>query len=88
MKTDLSNLFDFGNEMKLTDIPEKSGQIVLNKSGIEVQLTVTSPFINNEASLRFVSTNNNPLPIENCNSLIKYITNCILDRRADANFYD
>jgi hypothetical protein len=69
IKNELSNFFDFGIAKTETGdaVSEKPGQIAVNKSGIEVQVYVDTPFANDEASLRFVSTNNNPLPISNYN---------------------
>jgi len=65
VESNLSNFLDLGgiNENKKSDC----GQIAVNKNGIEVQLYVDSAFSNNEASLRFITTNNNPVPIDNFN---------------------
>jgi hypothetical protein len=42
-----------------------TGTIVVNKNGIEVQMFVDSGFnLNNQAVLRLVALNNNPVPID------------------------
>lgn len=48
---------------------ELPGHIAINKNGVEVRLYVDSQFSNNdnEATLRLVATNNNPMPIDNYN---------------------
>jgi len=53
------------------------GQIIFNQRGLEIQLHVEKVFdSNNEASLRFVSTNNNPTLIEDFNLAVAVIKVC------------
>lgn len=51
--------------------PEKSSTLVLNKNGIEMQLFIDTTFAssanNDEATIRLISVNNNPVFIENFN---------------------
>uniref|UniRef100_A0A914KG61 AP-1 complex subunit gamma n=1 Tax=Meloidogyne incognita TaxID=6306 RepID=A0A914KG61_MELIC len=69
---DLNNLFDMGSSEQSHE--SFGGQIIFNQRGLEIQLHVEKVFdSNNEASLRFVSTNNNPTLIEDFNLAVAVI---------------
>lgn len=69
-KTDntLNDIFNILGNTSTLKIGSSPGVMAINKNGIEVQLYVDSQFsTNNEATLRLVATNNNPLPVDNYN---------------------
>ncbi|KAL7074537.1 hypothetical protein ACQ4LE_006347 [Meloidogyne hapla] len=68
---DLNNLFDMGSSEQTH---ESIGQIIFNQRGLEIQLHIEKVFDSkDEATLRFVSTNNNPTLIENFNLAVAVI---------------
>jgi hypothetical protein len=71
---DLNNFFDLGESPADASAEERPGQIVLNQRGIEMQLYVDAGFDGNgQASLRFSTSNNNPVPIDDFNLAVAVI---------------
>jgi len=81
LKTDLTNQLEFdffGNREPNIEL-EKPGQIAINENGIEVQLYVDQQFVSDEASLRFIISNNNPVEVENVNLQAAVTKTCEID---------
>ncbi|KAF7634102.1 AP-1 complex subunit gamma [Meloidogyne graminicola] len=69
---DLNNLFEIGGSSESHE--SSGGQIIFNQRGLEIQLHIEKTFDSkSEATLRFVSTNNNPTLVEDFNLAVAVI---------------
>ncbi|CAD5208904.1 unnamed protein product [Bursaphelenchus xylophilus] len=64
---DFADLFGGSSTTQPAVEPSKPAEIVVNKSGFEVQMVVENGFASGPAVIRFEIVNNNPVPVENFN---------------------